>query len=83
MKCLVPKVGLEPTRYCYRGILNPLRLPFRHLGRATGYLKARAKVQSEKHAIFHRLGTAMVDHGGGAWFGDVSKTSSARTGHPC
>jgi len=53
------------------------------LGRATGYLKARAKVQSEKHAIFHRLGTAMVDHGGGAWFGDVSKTSSARTGHPC
>ena len=29
---LVPKVGLEPTRYCYRGILNPLRLPFRHLG---------------------------------------------------
>ena len=24
---LVPGVGLEPTRYCYRWILNPLRLP--------------------------------------------------------
>ena len=22
--------GLEPARYCYRGILSPLRLPFRH-----------------------------------------------------
>lgn len=29
---MVPVVGLEPTRYCYRGILNPLRLPFRHTG---------------------------------------------------
>ena len=32
---LVPKVRLELTRYCYRGILNPLRLPFRHLGTGT------------------------------------------------
>ena len=24
---MVPKVGIEPTRYCYRRILNPLRLP--------------------------------------------------------
>ena len=29
---LVPKVGLEPTHPLRRGILNPLRLPFRHLG---------------------------------------------------
>lgn len=29
---VVPKVGLEPTRSFDRGILNPLRLPFRHLG---------------------------------------------------
>lgn len=29
---MVPKVGLEPTRPLSRGILNPLRLPFRHLG---------------------------------------------------
>ena len=29
---LVPKARLELARYCYRRILNPLRLPFRHLG---------------------------------------------------
>ena len=29
---LVPKAGLEPARPLKRGILNPLRLPFRHLG---------------------------------------------------
>ena len=29
---LVPKAGLEPARPLGRGILNPLRLPFRHLG---------------------------------------------------
>ena len=23
----MPRVGLEPTQYCYRGILNPVRLP--------------------------------------------------------
>ena len=31
---LVPKAGLEPARPRRRGILNPLRLPFRHLGLA-------------------------------------------------
>jgi hypothetical protein len=29
---LVPEAGLEPARYHYRWILNPLRLPFRHSG---------------------------------------------------
>ncbi len=24
---MVPLTGLEPVRYCYRGILSPLRLP--------------------------------------------------------
>jgi hypothetical protein len=28
----MPGVGLEPTQYCYRGILSPVRLPFRHPG---------------------------------------------------
>lgn len=28
---MVPEVGLEPTRYCYRQILSLLRLPFRHI----------------------------------------------------
>ena len=31
-KQVVPKAGLEPARPLRRGILNPLRLPFRHLG---------------------------------------------------
>ena len=29
---VVPKAGLEPAHLLRRGILNPLRLPFRHLG---------------------------------------------------
>ena len=29
---LVPKVGLEPTRYRYQRILSPSRLPFHHFG---------------------------------------------------
>jgi hypothetical protein len=28
----VPKERIELSRHCWRGILNPLRLPFRHLG---------------------------------------------------
>ena len=28
--CLVLVAGLEPARSCLRGILSPLRLPFRH-----------------------------------------------------
>ena len=31
---MVPEVGVEPTRPCGRGILSPLRLPFRHSGMA-------------------------------------------------
>ena len=29
---LVPKVGIEPTRYRYRWILSPVRLPISPLG---------------------------------------------------
>ena len=29
---VVPEVGVEPTRPEGRGILSPLRLPFRHSG---------------------------------------------------
>ena len=29
---MVPKVGLEPTRYHYQRILSPSRLPFHHFG---------------------------------------------------
>ena len=33
-RLLVPPVGLEPTRYRYRGILSPLRLPIPSRGRS-------------------------------------------------
>jgi hypothetical protein len=33
----VPEAGLEPACPCERGILSPLRLPFRHSG--TGWEK--------------------------------------------
>ena len=32
---VVPKVGLEPTRYRYQRILSPSRLPFHHFGIST------------------------------------------------
>ena len=31
-RCVVPVVGLEPTRCCHQRILSPHRLPFRHTG---------------------------------------------------
>ena len=45
---MVPKAGLEPARCHQRGILNPLRLPFRHLGNAPFLSKSEPKVQSKK-----------------------------------
>ena len=35
---LVPKERIELSRHCWRGILNPLRLPFRHLGFKSCYM---------------------------------------------
>ena len=43
----MPKERLELSRYCYRGILNPLRLPFRHLGPALGLTWSFAGVQMQ------------------------------------
>ena len=34
---MVPKVGLEPTRYRYRWILSPVRLPVSPLGQCVNY----------------------------------------------
>ena len=45
---MVPKAGLEPARCHQRGILNPLRLPFRHLGNALFLSKPEPEVQSKK-----------------------------------
>ena len=38
---VVPKAGLEPARSCPRGILSPLRLPFRHFGAIGGTTQIR------------------------------------------
>jgi hypothetical protein len=35
---MVPKERIELSRHCWRGILNPLRLPFRHLGFKSCYM---------------------------------------------
>ena len=35
---LVPKVGIEPTRYRYRWILSPVRLPISPLGQCVNYI---------------------------------------------
>ena len=43
LKTVVPKVGFEPTRCRQRGILNPLRLPFRHLGHGASLSQSRAR----------------------------------------
>ena len=49
-KCkMVPKERLELSRCYHRGILNPLRLPFRHLGMARFLDKLWGEVQREKH----------------------------------
>ncbi len=42
---MVPVERLELSRCCHRGILNPLRLPFRHTGRRSGLAPSRAVVQ--------------------------------------
>lgn len=51
---MVPKAGLEPARPQRRGILNPLRLPFRHLGHGFDLAKDLGKVQPQ-NAIFLAL----------------------------
>ena len=38
---MVPKVGIEPTRYRYRWILSPVRLPISPLGQRDYYIHYR------------------------------------------
>ena len=41
---MVPKVGLEPTRYRYRWILSPVRLPVSPLGQRDNYIEFLIKM---------------------------------------
>ncbi len=38
---MVPGAGIEPARYCYRGILSPLRLPISPPGQCICHLKCK------------------------------------------
>ena len=48
----MPKAGLEPARYRYRGILSPMRLPFRHTG--NGSIIARG-MRPHKERVAHNV----------------------------
>ena len=50
LRFMVPKAGLEPARPLRRGILNPLRLPFRHLGIEDDISAALTRRPEAKHA---------------------------------
>ena len=49
--CLVPVVGLEPTRHRWQRILSPPRLPFQHTGKCWHYNALRLVLQ----ALFARF----------------------------
>ena len=53
---MVPKAGLEPAHPLGRGILNPLRLPFRHLGTFVNcFTERRLSTEiSNQKALFYR-----------------------------
>ena len=44
---LVPRIGLEPTWSCPRGILSPLRLPFRHSGASETLAQTAASLNAK------------------------------------
>lgn len=56
---LVPKVGLEPTRYRYHRILSPARLPFHHFGIKGGDAHRLLSVTSNRIAYFKEFDKRM------------------------
>lgn len=55
---LVPKVGLEPTRYRYQGILSPPRLPLpplRHMVSLMKYSSTLSRMQFSLSPLHNRL----------------------------
>ena len=52
---MVPKAGLEPARCHQRGILNPLRLPFRHLGMGRFLSLLLPKVQRQNQCFMKKI----------------------------
>lgn len=66
---VVPKARLELARCYQRGILNPLRLPFRHLGTGKSLAKAAPRVQCPNRVfctVFTPCDRAALDPTGAA-----------------
>ena len=64
---MVPKVGIEPTRYCYHRILSPARLPIPPLRQLTGVSETiRTSDPLIKSQLLYRLsyGDKMVPTAG-------------------
>ena len=59
---VVPKAGLEPAHPLGRGILNPLRLPFRHLGTFVNCFTERqlSTAISNQKSLFYRDTNSIV-----------------------
>ena len=54
IKIVVPKVGIEPTRYRYRWILSPVRLPISPLGQRVNYILVK-KTRKQKRYLNTRM----------------------------
>ena len=48
---MVPRAGLEPARYHYRGILSPMRLPISPPGQEALHLEAWAGIEPAYAAL--------------------------------
>ena len=51
---MVPEVGIEPTRYRYRWILSPVRLPISPLGQRVNYILVK-KTRKQKRYLNTRM----------------------------
>lgn len=78
---VVPKARLELARCYQRGILNPLRLPFRHLGTGKSLAKAATDVQCPNRvfcSVFAPCDAAALDPTRAAWCLAVNQGNERR-----
>ena len=82
---MVPKVGLEPTRYRYQRILSPSRLPFHHFG--TIFLLyipffEKARTSEEIHRDFSAPPTVLFDESEKIMYNESNQKMSERCAMP-
>ena len=56
---MVPGAGLEPARYCYRGILNPLCLPISPPGQNSSLHGGWSRNRTGVHGVAVRCMTTL------------------------